>query len=112
MTRRDEVSLRQILDHAREARQLATGKTRVELDTDRVFHLAMSRLLEIVGEAAGRVSQPCRDQYPQIAWPQIVGLRNRLIHGYDQVDCDMLWLIVEKDLPDLIADLQDVLDRP
>jgi uncharacterized protein with HEPN domain len=112
MTRRDEVSMLQMLDHASEARQLASGSTRGELDTDRVFHLAMTRLLEIVGEAAARVSQSCRDQHPQISWPQIVGLRNRLIHGYDQVDCDMLWLIVEKDLPNLIAELQNVLDRP
>jgi uncharacterized protein with HEPN domain len=71
-----------------------------------VFHLAMTRLLEIVGEAAGRVSQATRDQQPQIAWPQIVGLRNRLIHGYDQVDCDILWLIVRDDLPPLVDELR------
>ncbi len=98
MTPRDEISMRQMLDHANEAVQLGSGRTREDLDTDRVFQLAMTRLLEIVGEAANRVLQMCRDQYPQIAWPQIVGLRNRLIHGYDQVDCDILWRIVQNDL--------------
>ncbi|MEX0611190.1 MAG: HepT-like ribonuclease domain-containing protein [Pirellulales bacterium] len=73
--------MRQMLDHASEARQLASGRSRDDLDSDRVFHLAMTRLLEIVGEAAGRVSQASRDHYPQIAWPQIVGLR---LAGYGQ----------------------------
>ncbi len=79
MTRRDEVSLRQMLAHSREAMQLADGRSRSDLDSDRLFNLALTRLLEIVGEAAGRVSQATRDCHPQIAWSQIVGLRNRLI---------------------------------
>lgn len=108
MTPRDEVSMRQMRDHAREAQRLASGRKRDDLDTDRLFHLAMTRLLEIVGEAAGRVSQSSRDQYTRIAWPQIVGLRNRLIHGYDQVDCDILWLIVQDDLPKLTAELAQI----
>jgi uncharacterized protein with HEPN domain len=108
MTPRDEISMRQMLDHAREAQQLASGKSRADLDADRLFNLAMTRLLEIVGEAAARVSEVTRDQYPQIVWSQIVGLRNRLIHGYDQVDCDILWLIVQNDLPKLVADLEHI----
>jgi uncharacterized protein with HEPN domain len=109
MTPRDEVSMCQMLDHAEEARRLALGRSRLDLDADRVFELAITRLLEIVGEAAGRVSQSCRDQFPQIAWPQIVGLRNRLIHGYDEVDCDVLWKIVEHDVPQLISQLTQIL---
>jgi uncharacterized protein with HEPN domain len=95
-----------------EALQLATGRSRADLDSDRLFNLAMTRLLEIIGEAAARVSQSTRDGNPQIAWLQIVGLRNRLIHGYDQVDCDILWSIVELDLPRLVADLKNMLARP
>lgn len=109
MTRRDEVSLRQMLDHSREATQLAAGRSRADLDSDRLFNLAMTRLLEIVGEAAGRVSQAARDAHPQIAWSQIVGLRNRLIHGYDEVDCDILWKIVELDLGPLNNELELIL---
>jgi uncharacterized protein with HEPN domain len=66
----------------------------------------------VVGEAAGRVSQGIRNQHPQIAWEQIVGLRNRLIHGYDQVDHDILWAIVQNDLPPLIAELERSLSSP
>jgi uncharacterized protein with HEPN domain len=112
MTPRDEVSMRQMLDHASEAQELAFGRTREDLDRDRLFHLAMTRLLEIVGEAAGRVSQATREHHPEIVWPQIVGLRKRLIHGYDQVDCDILWLIVQDDLPKLIAELERIIGKP
>jgi uncharacterized protein with HEPN domain len=108
MTPRDEISLRQMLDHAGEARQLAANRSRRDLDTDRLFHLALTRLLEIIGEAAGRVSESTRNRYPQIAWTQIVGLRNRLIHGYDQVDCDILWAIVSIDLGPLLSELEGI----
>lgn len=81
MTPRDVVSIRQMLDHADEASRLAAGRDRADLDKDRLFQLAMTRLLEIVGEAAARVSPGTRSLYPQVAWPQIVALRNRLTHG-------------------------------
>jgi uncharacterized protein with HEPN domain len=101
-----------MLDHSLEALQLAAGRSRSDLDSDRLFNLAMTRLLEIVGEAAGRVSQSIRDSQPQIAWSQIVGLRNWLIHGYDEFDFDILWRIVEHELPALVGDLQRILSIP
>ncbi len=109
MTPRDEISMRQMLDHAKEARDFSRSKSRDDLDKDRVYSLAMTRLLEIVGEAASRVSQATRDQHSQIEWLPIVGLRNRLIHGYDQVDHDIMWQIAQKDLPALINELEQAL---
>jgi uncharacterized protein with HEPN domain len=100
-----------MLDHAREALQLAAGRNRDDLDDDRVFHLAMTRPLEILGEAASRVSEPTREVNPNVAWTGIVGLRNRLIHGYDQVDCNVLWSIIQDDLPPLVAQLEAVFGR-
>jgi uncharacterized protein with HEPN domain len=111
MTPRDEASLRQMLDHSWEALQLAAGRSRADLDSDRLFNLAMTRLLEIVGEAAARVSQATCDGHPQIAWAQIVGLRNRLIHGYDEVDFDILWKIVELDLDPLVGELEKIVQH-
>jgi uncharacterized protein with HEPN domain len=67
------------------------------------------RLLEIVGEAASRVPAGERAKYSGIPWAQIVGLRNRLIHGYDNVDFDILWQIVTQDLPPLVAELEKLL---
>ena len=106
---RDRVRLDHMLDHAREAITLTRGKTRADLDGDRVLSLALVRLLEIVGEAAGRVSEETRGHHPEIPWSQIVGLRNRLIHGYDAVDFDILWQIIADDLPVLVAILEPVL---
>jgi uncharacterized protein with HEPN domain len=71
--------------------------------------LALARLLEIVGEAAGRVSDETRALHSEIPWPQIIGLRNRLIHGYDAVDYDILWQIITDDLPALLAILEKAL---
>jgi uncharacterized protein with HEPN domain len=105
-----DIRLRHMLDHAREAVAMASGRIRGELDTDRQLNLSLVRLLEIVGEAAGSVPTEERVRYPDIPWPEIVGLRNRLIHGYDSVDFDILWRIVSDDLPPLIAVLEKALE--
>jgi RHS repeat-associated protein len=97
--RSSDIRLRHMLDHAREAVAPAEGKTREDLDRDRLLELALVRLLEIVGEAASRVPEEERARYPQIPWAQMVGLRNRLVQGYDAVDLDILWQIVAVDLP-------------
>jgi uncharacterized protein with HEPN domain len=102
------VRLRHMLDHACEAVEIAKGKTRDDLYRDRILNLALVRLLEIVGEAASRTPLEERAQHNDIPWAQIVGLRNRLIHGYDSVDFEILWQIVNSDLPNLIAKLEQI----
>jgi len=110
MPRRDpRVALCQMRDHAREAMDLARGKTRKDLDEERVLNLALVRLLEIIGEAANRVPATDRERYAQVPWEQIIGLRHRLIHAYDRVDFDILWQIVTCDLPPLVAELEKIL---
>jgi len=79
------------LAHAREAAEMVRGRQRVDLYTDRKLNLALVRLLEIVGEAASRVSRTEQDRIVGMPWPEIVGLRNRLIHGFDSLDFDILW---------------------
>ena len=76
-----------------------------------MFQLALTHLVEILGEAAARVSMPARDKHPQIPWADIVGMRNRLIHRYDVVDLNLLWDTVETDLPPLIAALEGILEN-
>ena len=102
---RDRIRLAHMLEHAKEAIHLVEGRNREDLDTERVLSLALVRLLEIVGEAAAKVSPEARNRYPAVPWPEIVGLRNRLIHGYDSVDFDILWHIVEDDFPALVHEL-------
>jgi len=73
--------------------------------------LALTRLVEIIGEAAERVSAQTREQYPDMPWIEMIGLRNRLIHGYDAVDLDILWDILKEDLPPLIQRLRVLLEN-
>ena len=111
MSHRDDVyRLRHMLAHAEEAVAMARGRERGDLDADRTLNLALVRLLEIVGEAAARVSEPTRLKNVSIPWPEITRLRNRLIHGYDNVDFDILWDIVHDDLPVLIVQLREILN--
>ena len=91
-----------MLDHAREAAELARGRERRDLDSDRLLQLALTRLVEIVGEAASRVPAELQARHPRLPWREAVSARNRLIHGYDFVDLDILWEIVANDLPQLI----------
>lgn len=105
----DRSRLQHMLDHAIETVQMAKGRTRQDLDSDRQLNLALVRLLEIVGEAAGRVREETRSKHPRIPWLDVVGLRNRLIHGYDTVDFDILWDIVKDDIPKLIPELKAIL---
>lgn len=104
----DQVSMRHVLDHARQACEMASGRKRSDLESDRMLQLALTRLVEIVGEATSRVSISTREKHREIPWLDIVGMRNRLIHGYDVVDLDLLWDTVETDLPSLIAQLEAI----
>jgi uncharacterized protein with HEPN domain len=104
----DAVSLRQMLDHAREASDLVKQRVRADLDQDRVLSLALVQLCQILGEAASRVSAPRRQRHPEVPWPQIIALRNRLIHGYDTIDLDILWQILTGDVPPLIVALENI----
>ncbi|MBL7223854.1 MAG: DUF86 domain-containing protein [Candidatus Brocadiae bacterium] len=109
MSRHDPlVCLRHMLDHAREAGEMARGRARSDLDTDRQLQLSLVHLLEIVGEAAARVPPDERIRFQRIQWRDIVDLRNRLIHGYDLVDLDVVWAIVQQDVPALIVELERI----
>lgn len=86
------------------------GQTIADLSHDRKLELSLVRLIEIVGEAASRVSSQGRQRYPEIPWREASGMRNRLIHGYDKVDLDLLWNTVQADLPSLITTLEKILN--
>jgi uncharacterized protein with HEPN domain len=106
----DMISMKHMLDYAREAYGMASGSRREDLDHDRKLQLALTRLIEIVGEAASRVSAATRDRYLNIPWRQIIGMRNRLIHGYDILDFNILWDTVTRELLPLINELEKAID--
>jgi len=107
----DRTRLQHMLDHALEAVEMIRDRSRADLDSDRKLNLSLVRLVEITGEAAARVSLAERARYPGIPWDDIIGLRNRVVHGYDEVDFDILWDTVELHLPPLINELRQALAR-
>lgn len=108
MDERVRDALEDMRDHAREIQTLVAGKdVRRALD-DRVLQLACERLLEILGEAAARVPEFARASIP-VPWKKVVGLRNRLIHAYDDTDPRTLVEIIEVHMPRLVAELDRAL---
>ena len=106
----DVVLLRDMLDHARRAVGALDRHTRADLDADPILAAAMERFIEVTGEAASKVSEATRSALPQIPWREIVGMRNRLVHGYAAVDLDIVWDVVTVDLPSLVATLAELLE--
>lgn len=105
----DNVRLRHMLDAARQVKEFVQGRKREDLDADTKLELALVRLLEIIGEAAKAISTTFRDCHPEISWRDIAGTRNRLIHGYFDVDLNIIWQITTKDIPVLITQLEKVI---
>ena len=106
----DEVRLRHMLDAAREAVAFSAGRTRSELDTDRMYYRATVNCIQEIGEAANRVSDPTRATLPAVPWRQIVGMRNFIVHVYFAVKNDYVWDVVARDLGPLIDTLAEALD--
>jgi uncharacterized protein len=104
----DADRLYHILEAANEAVTLVAGKSKEQVNGDRVLVLALTRLIEIVGEAARNVDPALRERHPSIPWKRMVGTRDRLVHGYDRVDLDTLWDIITLELPPLVEGLQEI----
>lgn len=109
MRKDDLTRLRHMLDAAKEAHSFACGKSRGDLGADRKMTLAIVKDIEIIGEAAAKVSQEARLKYSAILWLDIINMRNRLIHAYFDIDLDIVWDTVTKDLPPFIALLEKIL---
>ena len=109
MQREDAIRLRHMLDAAEEAARFVAGASRSDLDTNRMLAFALVRAIEIVGEAAGKVSQETRIAYPDLPWRDMLGMRNRIIHAYFDIDLDRVWDTVTEDLPPLADRLRAVL---
>ena len=101
--RGDEARLLDIVLACREAMAYVEGVSAVEFRADRKLQRALSMVLEIIGEAARAVSEPCKAAHPEVPWRDMVGLRNRIVHEYFRLDLGVLWEIVTRDVPRLLA---------
>jgi uncharacterized protein with HEPN domain len=112
MTRRDDVVLlRDMLDAGKEAFEASRGRSRLDLDRDHIWALGLFKCVEIIGEAAGRVSAETRRKMSELPWEQIIAMRNRIVHGYFDIDYDQVWNAITKELPPLIESIKGFLER-
>lgn len=98
----DEVRIQHLIDAATRAIDFSTGRLRSDLDTDEMLRLALTKLVEIVGEAAKQVSPETRDAHPEVPWTAASRTRDRLVHHYFDINLDVLWQTVTFDLPALL----------
>lgn len=87
------------------------SKGRDRFDQDEIVQLALVHLVQIIGEAASRVSDDLRQRHPEIPWRHVVGMRNRVVHGYFEVDLDLLWDVITLDIPKLRTQLAAIPDE-
>ncbi|MDT8303996.1 MAG: DUF86 domain-containing protein [Sedimentisphaerales bacterium] len=99
---RDAAYLWDMLDAAQMVEQLSSGMDFTQYSNDRRTQLAVERSLEIIGEAAGKVSTSFRNAHPEIQWRQIIGQRNVLIHEYGEIKQERIWKVVRENVPQLI----------
>ena len=104
--RDDDARLLDMLLAAREAIALVNGLTFPEFQRNRMAQLAVLKTIEIVGEAASRISTDTARAHPDIPWSGIVGMRNRLVHGYFNINLERVWETVRQDIPQLISQLE------
>ncbi len=104
--RRDEAFLLDMLLAARDAVAFVAGLTLQQFERNRLHQHAVLKAIEIVGEAASRIGPDTRRAHPEIPWPELIGMRNRLVHAYFDIDVGIVWDTVQNNLPALIARLE------
>ena len=105
----DREFLADMLRYAETAIQLLGDADEVDISADERTYLAVSRALQIIGEAANRVSAAARDELSEIPWPEVTGMRHHLVHGYQHIRAEILVSTIRGDLPDLIVLLRRAL---
>jgi uncharacterized protein with HEPN domain len=106
---RDDAYLYDILESSRAALEYTRNKTWAEFSRDPLIQDAVVRRLEIIGEASGRVSSETQKKYPHLPWQAMKGTRNKIIHEYDSIELDIIWEIIQQDLPYLVAELEKII---
>lgn len=102
MTPSDLVRVHHMIDTARIIARFVDGRERADLDSDTAFSFAIVRAIEVFGEAASRISSATRSQTPELPWQAIIGMRNRLIHAYFDIDHDTVWTAATQEIPELL----------
>ena len=106
MRAEDRVRLRHMVEAAESAVQFIAGRQRTDLDEDRMLLFALVRAIEVLGEAASKISEKTRAAHASIPWRAIIGMRNRLIHAYFEINTAIVWQTVTQEIPALLPQLR------
>ena len=109
--RDDRVYVGHMIDTASKAIGFVEGLSREDFDNNELLRLSLTHLLQIIGEAARRVSPDFRSVYPTVPWKAVVGMRSKVVHDYLDVDEDVVWDTVKNDLPFLIVELEKIMSN-
>ncbi|UNC93049.1 HepT-like ribonuclease domain-containing protein [Candidatus Contubernalis alkaliaceticus] len=104
----DLVRIKHMIDASTDILNFTSGKSRNDLENNKMLSLSVVHLLEIIGEAASKISNNFRNKHDGIPWNSITGMRNRLIHGYYDVDLDIVWKTITNDIPPLLKELRNI----
>ena len=107
----DRVRLRHLADALDAAMRFVRGRERRDLDSDEMLLFALVRAIQVAGEAASKVTAETRAQLPELPWPSIIGMRNRLVHAYFDINKDILWTTVTEAVPPLAERVRLVLEE-
>lgn len=110
MNPRDRIRLQHLADALNSAMKFVAGRSRGDLDEDEMLLFALVRAIEIAGEAASKVSEDTRAGLPELPWVSIIGMRNRLVHAYFDINRDILWTTVTDAVPPLAEVMKKVLE--
>ena len=111
MSRTSNVYLQDIVEAINRIETYVKNTTRFGFETDRMLFDAVVRNLEIIGEAVKRVPDSIRKNHPSVAWRKIAGLRDRLIHAYFDIDVDIIWDVVQSELPTLKIQIRRIIEE-
>jgi len=109
MPNEDDARLKHILDAAKEIEHFLTSKTETQFRGDRLLLLGVQKLIEIIGGAASHLSDPLKQQYPEVNWRAAVSTRNRLSHGYFDIDAGVIWSTATRDIPEFAEQVRSII---
>lgn len=108
MSKDDLVYVGHMLDTARRVADKVRQITRPQYDKDENLRLALTHLIQVIGEAASRVSRSFRDAHPNVPWSAVTGMRHKVVHDYLNVDEEIVWETAQRDVPLLISELERI----
>ena len=103
--------IKHIYDACKEIIQFTNNTSKTQFEDNRILAYASVHLIEIIGEAASLVTSELKQKYSTIPWKHLIGMRNRLIHGYFDIDLNIVWQTIKDDIPNLLVEIKNIINQ-